>query len=214
MLARALLQSRVAVRCAAPRALAQTQRRGLSTFFAESHEYCKVQGETGVVGITSFAASELGDIVFVDLPDVGDEVIKGETFGAVESVKAASDVYAPVSGTVTEVNEALGDSCVARDAEGQNRTAARASEQARPLRNRRRRLSQAGPRQHVRARGRLVHQDQDHRARAAQGAHGHGGVREARRQALSGFDLGHDGPGAATESLPRKAWRRRTREFM
>ncbi|KAJ1452935.1 glycine decarboxylase h-protein [Pelagophyceae sp. CCMP2097] len=110
MLARALLQSRVAVRCAAPRALAQTQRRGLSTFFAESHEYCKVQGETGVVGITSFAASELGDIVFVDLPDVGDEVIKGETFGAVESVKAASDVYAPVSGTVTEVNEALGDS--------------------------------------------------------------------------------------------------------
>lgn len=83
------------------------QVRRLSSYFSQSHEYVKVDGEIGTVGITSHAASELGDIVFVDLPSVGDAVTSGEAFGAVESVKAASDVYAPVSGIVTEINEAL-----------------------------------------------------------------------------------------------------------
>ena len=68
--------------------------RALSSYFAESHEYAKVDGGVATVGITEFAANALGDIVFVDLPEVGDEVEKGESFGAVESVKAASDVYA------------------------------------------------------------------------------------------------------------------------
>ena len=95
------LAARAATRC--------TARRAMSNYFAESHEYVKVDGEVGTVGITEFAANALGDIVFVDLPEVGDEVEKGESFGAVESVKAASDVYAPVSGEVVEINEALAD---------------------------------------------------------------------------------------------------------
>jgi glycine cleavage system H protein len=74
-----------------------------------AHEYCKVDGNIGTCGITDFAQAALGDIVFVDLPEVGDEFEKGDSFGSVESVKAASDVYAPVSGTVTEINEALTD---------------------------------------------------------------------------------------------------------
>ena len=74
-----------------------------------AHEYVKVDGNTGTCGITDFAQSALGDIVFVDLPEVGDEFAKGDSFGSVESVKAASDVYAPVSGTVIEVNENLVD---------------------------------------------------------------------------------------------------------
>lgn len=74
-----------------------------------AHEYIKVEGTIGTVGITDFAQSALGDIVFVDLPEVGDEFGKGDSFGSVESVKAASDVYAPVSGIVTEVNEKLSD---------------------------------------------------------------------------------------------------------
>jgi glycine cleavage system H protein len=69
----------------------------------------KVDGEVGTVGITDFAQAALGDIVFVDLPEVGDEFEKGDSFGSVESVKAASDVYAPVTGTVVEINEALND---------------------------------------------------------------------------------------------------------
>ena len=68
-----------------------------------------MEGNVGTVGITDFAQSALGDIVFVDLPDIDDDFEKGDSFGSVESVKAASDVYAPVSGTVTEVNEALSD---------------------------------------------------------------------------------------------------------
>ena len=74
-----------------------------------AHEYVAVDGKTGTVGITDFAQSALGDIVFVDLPEVGEEFQKGESFGSVESVKAASDVYAPVTGTVVEVNEVLSD---------------------------------------------------------------------------------------------------------
>lgn len=78
-------------------------------FLLIAHEYVKVDGNVGTCGITDFAQAALGDIVFVDLPDVGDEFAKGDAFGSVESVKAASDVYAPVSGIVLEVNDALTD---------------------------------------------------------------------------------------------------------
>ncbi|MFC6646606.1 glycine cleavage system protein GcvH [Granulicella cerasi] len=77
--------------------------------FAKSHEWLSLEGENGTVGITDYAQSSLGDIVFVELPKVGQQVEAGSTFGSVESVKAVSDLYAPVSGTVTEVNEALND---------------------------------------------------------------------------------------------------------
>ena len=78
-------------------------------YYSESHEYVKVEGEYGYVGISDFAQHELGNVVYVDMPDVDDEVEAGEEFGAVESVKAASDLISPVSGIVVEVNEALGD---------------------------------------------------------------------------------------------------------
>ena len=77
--------------------------------YSESHEWVKVEGNTAIIGISDYAQAELGDIAYVDMPDVDDEVTAGETFGAVESVKAASDLYCPVSGTVTEVNEELED---------------------------------------------------------------------------------------------------------
>merc|ERR1719453_1651992 len=76
-------------------------------YFTESHEFVKVDGDTATVGITGFAAEALGDIVYVELPDVGAEYDKSDSFGSVESVKAASDVYAPVGGEVTEINENL-----------------------------------------------------------------------------------------------------------
>ena len=79
-------------------------------YYAESHEYVKVEGEFGYVGITDYAQHELGNVVYVDMPEVDDEVSAGEDFGAVESVKAASDLISPVSGTVVEINEALADS--------------------------------------------------------------------------------------------------------
>ena len=79
-------------------------------YYAESHEYVKVEGEYGYVGITDYAQHELGNWVYVDMPDEGDEVTAGEDFGAVVSVKAASDLISPVSGEVVEVNEALADS--------------------------------------------------------------------------------------------------------
>ena len=75
--------------------------------YTKTHEWLKVDGETGSVGITDYAQSSLGDIVFVELPKVGDKVEAGKIFGSVESVKAVSDLYAPVSGVVTEINEAL-----------------------------------------------------------------------------------------------------------
>ncbi|MGI6222547.1 MAG: glycine cleavage system protein GcvH [Prevotella sp.] len=78
-------------------------------FYSESHEYVKVEGDEAYIGITDYAQHELGNIVYVDLPDVDDEVNAGDDFGAVESVKAASDLTAPVSGTVVEVNEKLED---------------------------------------------------------------------------------------------------------
>lgn len=78
-------------------------------YYSESHEYVKVEGEYGYIGITDYAQHELGNVVYVDMPKVGDEVTAGEEFGAVESVKAASDLNSPVSGTVAEVNEELED---------------------------------------------------------------------------------------------------------
>ena len=77
--------------------------------YAESHEWVSLDGEIATVGITDYAQHALGDIVYVDMPEVGDEVTVGEEFGAVESVKAASDLYSPVSGEVVEINEALED---------------------------------------------------------------------------------------------------------
>ena len=78
-------------------------------YYSESHEYVKVEGNIGFIGITDYAQHELGNVVYVDMPEVDDEVSQGEEFGAVESVKAASDLMSPVSGTVVEVNEALED---------------------------------------------------------------------------------------------------------
>lgn len=78
-------------------------------YYAESHEYVKIEGEYGYVGITDYAQHELGNVVYVDMPEVDDEVEAGSDFGAVESVKAASDLISPVSGTVVEINEALAD---------------------------------------------------------------------------------------------------------
>ncbi len=78
-------------------------------YYSESHEYVRVEGNFGYIGITDYAQHALGNIVYVDMPDVDDEVEAGEDFGAVESVKAASDLISPVSGTVVEVNEALED---------------------------------------------------------------------------------------------------------
>jgi glycine cleavage system H protein len=78
-------------------------------FYSESHEYVRVEGNYGFIGITDYAQNALGNVVYVDLPEVDDEVTAGEEFGAVESVKAASDLISPVSGTVVEVNDALDD---------------------------------------------------------------------------------------------------------
>jgi len=84
-----------------------TSFRSLATKFAASHEYIKLDGDVGTVGITEHAAKALGDVVFVDLPSIGAKYSAGDSFGSVESVKAASDVYAPVSGEVVAINEAL-----------------------------------------------------------------------------------------------------------
>ena len=78
-------------------------------YYSESHEYVKVEGDFAYVGITDYAQHALGNVVYVDMPEVDDEVEAGVDFGAVESVKAASDLISPVSGTVVEVNEALED---------------------------------------------------------------------------------------------------------
>ena len=78
-------------------------------YYSESHEFVRVEGDFGFVGITDYAQHALGNVVYVDMPEVDDEVTAGEEFGAVESVKAASDLISPVSGTVVEVNEALED---------------------------------------------------------------------------------------------------------
>lgn len=77
--------------------------------YAESHEWVKVEGDIAVIGISDYAQHSMGDLSYVDMPSVDDELTAGEEFGAVESVKAASDLYSPVSGKVIEVNEALED---------------------------------------------------------------------------------------------------------
>ena len=77
--------------------------------YAKSHEWVRMDGDTATVGISDYAQAALGDIVFVELPEVGMEYKAGESFGAIESVKAASDVYLPVAGTISEINEALLD---------------------------------------------------------------------------------------------------------
>ena len=78
-------------------------------YYSESHEYVRVEGEFAYIGITYYAQNALGNVVYVDLPEVDDEIEAGEDFGAVESVKAASDLTSPVSGVVVETNEALED---------------------------------------------------------------------------------------------------------
>ena len=78
-------------------------------YYSESHEYVRVEGEYAYIGITDYAQNALGNVVYVDLPEVDDEIEAGEDFGAVESVKAASDLTSPVSGVVVETNEALED---------------------------------------------------------------------------------------------------------
>ncbi|MBR2229473.1 MAG: glycine cleavage system protein GcvH [Prevotella sp.] len=78
-------------------------------YYSESHEFVRVDGDFGFVGITDYAQNALGNVVYVDMPEVDDEVEAGEEFGAVESVKAASDLISPVSGKVVEINEALED---------------------------------------------------------------------------------------------------------
>ncbi len=77
--------------------------------YSESHEWVKVDGDIAIIGVSDFAQKEMGEITYVDMPEVDDEIGQGETFGALESVKAASDLYSPVSGVVVEVNEELED---------------------------------------------------------------------------------------------------------
>jgi glycine cleavage system H protein len=92
----------------------------MTVHYTQEHEWIRVEGDTATVGITDFAQGQLGDIVFVELPDAGRAVSKGGEAAVVESVKAASDVYAPVSGEVVEANQALADdpSLVNTDPEG------------------------------------------------------------------------------------------------
>ena len=78
--------------------------------YSKSHEWVRMDGDVAVIGISDFAQDALGDLVFVNLPQVGDEVVAGESFGDVESVKAVSDLISPVSGTIVEINEELDDS--------------------------------------------------------------------------------------------------------
>jgi len=77
--------------------------------FQKSHEWCKVEGDTATIGISDYAVSHLSDLVFLDLPDVGSTVTAGESFGEIESVKAVSNLYSPVTGEVIESNADLGD---------------------------------------------------------------------------------------------------------
>ncbi|MBI4922859.1 MAG: glycine cleavage system protein GcvH [Devosia nanyangense] len=79
----------------------------MTTKYTEDHEYIRVDGAHGIVGITNYAQDQLGDIVFVELPSIGQKLKKGDEAAVVESVKAASEIYSPASGTVTEVNMAL-----------------------------------------------------------------------------------------------------------
>ena len=92
-----------------------------TTYYSEDHEWIEVDGDTGTVGITDHAQEQLGDVVFVELPEIGRTVVKGDDMAVVESVKAASELYAPVGGEVIAVNDALEDNpaAVNEDAEGE-----------------------------------------------------------------------------------------------
>lgn len=81
----------------------------MTTYYSKDHEWVSVEGDTATIGITDYAQSQLGDVVFVELPDTGKTLAKGDEAAVVESVKAASEVYAPVSGEVTAANDALAD---------------------------------------------------------------------------------------------------------
>lgn len=81
----------------------------MKTYYSPTHEYIKVDGNIGYIGISDYAQRALGNVVYVDMPEVGDDIEAGEDFGAIESVKAASDLIAPVSGAVVEINEHLID---------------------------------------------------------------------------------------------------------
>ena len=78
--------------------------------YSQEHEWVQIEGDTGVVGVTDFAASELGDVVFVELPEPGSEFSQGDTVGTIESVKAVADLYLPISGEIVEVNQDVVDS--------------------------------------------------------------------------------------------------------
>ena len=88
--------------------------------YSEDHEWINVDGDTGTVGVSNFAQEQLGDVVFVDLPQVGAEVSKGDEVAVVESVKAASEIYTPVSGEITAVNETLNDAPETVNADAEN----------------------------------------------------------------------------------------------
>ena len=92
----------------------------MTVYFTKDHEWVRVEGDTGTIGISEYAQGQLGDVVFVELPEIGRTVAQGDELAVVESVKAASEVYAPVSGEVVEANEALNDdpSLVNSGAEG------------------------------------------------------------------------------------------------
>lgn len=100
---------RLASRRHLPSTATKLAKRSLATKFSKDHEWVSEANGVVTVGITDFAQTQLGDVVYVDLPEIGAELEKEGPMGAVESVKAASDVYAPVTGVVTEVNEALND---------------------------------------------------------------------------------------------------------
>ncbi|MGF1490665.1 MAG: glycine cleavage system protein GcvH [Prochloraceae cyanobacterium] len=90
--------------------------------YLDSHEYVRLDGEIGTIGLSAFAIDQLGDIVFLELPEIGDALESGETFGTIESVKAVEDLYSPISGTVIERNESLIDTpeAIAEDPYGEN----------------------------------------------------------------------------------------------
>lgn len=81
----------------------------MTTYYLPTHEYARVDGNIAYIGISRFAAEQLGNVVYVDMPEMDDDVVAGEEFGAIESVKAASDLFSPVSGAVIEINEHLID---------------------------------------------------------------------------------------------------------
>ena len=164
----------------------------------QDHEWIKIEGDIGTIGITNHAQEQLGDVVFVDLPEVGDKVEKDDTMGAVESVKAASDIYSPVTGEVTAVNDTLSDepSLVNSAAESDG---ARSGFWIGPLRTARATKQAPSLRRHpvsdtlyvCLARGRLDDEGQAVRRERARRSDGRGGVRGLLRRvsALSREEL-------------------------